>query len=366
MKRFIGMLFVSLTAVLFMFAQSLILRDPALYYPVAQSISELLHIYDTDMVMIVWQWVTYTVTLAPIIWVFYYSVLMVRKKGGFGPQLMFISIGALLLCTLISMLTNAQFYTGLFSKIVYWQVIPEKTRIPIVAITAFFSLLCLFLIYVNLYLPNIKANENTYFQTENLVKATTRYAGVWICAHGALLFVASLKSFLYAYNVVSLKDFILAIVPFSRSWLGVALVLLMEPLVHEIAFRGLIFEHLKKSVKPILAGIISSVLYAIWFDMLLGHGGLLIYAFFLGVLYCAIYHGTHRLRFAMLAHSYLNFLILFILGNMDKSILPVIPKLCQADKMLVKAAESNSPIMLLFSLVVMIGGVIIAKLFPVP
>jgi membrane protease YdiL (CAAX protease family) len=75
------------------------------------------------------------------------------------------------------------------------------------------------------------------------------------------------------------------------------------PIIEEIIFRGLIFDRLKKGMPVVLAAVISSLLFG------LAHGQIvwMIYAMFLGLALCYVYHKTGSIRTTIALHMGYNF-----------------------------------------------------------
>ncbi|NCC45190.1 MAG: CPBP family intramembrane metalloprotease, partial [Clostridia bacterium] len=85
-------------------------------------------------------------------------------------------------------------------------------------------------------------------------------------------------------------------------WLVILTIGLLAPIMEELVFRGLIFRRLKDWMNPILAIVMSAVLFGIY------HGNMVqfIYATLMGVMLAIIYHRTGTLWTAILAHVSAN------------------------------------------------------------
>ena len=92
---------------------------------------------------------------------------------------------------------------------------------------------------------------------------------------------------------------------------GLILYGIVAPLVEELVFRGIVFNGIKKLVKPLMAAVISAALFAY------GHVGFLqvAYAFVIGFMFAYVYHHTNKLYITIIMHSVIN-LVVYVLGKM--------------------------------------------------
>lgn len=94
--------------------------------------------------------------------------------------------------------------------------------------------------------------------------------------------------------------------------MGLILYGVVAPLVEELVFRGIIFNSIKKLVKPLMAAMISAALFAY------GHVGFLqtTYAFVIGFMFAYVYHHTNKLYIPVLMHSLINIMV-YLLGRLN-------------------------------------------------
>jgi membrane protease YdiL (CAAX protease family) len=85
-------------------------------------------------------------------------------------------------------------------------------------------------------------------------------------------------------------------------WLLILTVGVLAPIAEELVFRGLIFHRMKDWMNPVLAIILSSVIFGLY------HGNMIqfIYATLLGMILAVVYHRTGTLWIAILAHISAN------------------------------------------------------------
>lgn len=79
-------------------------------------------------------------------------------------------------------------------------------------------------------------------------------------------------------------------------------VVVLGPLCEEIVFRGLIYRRIRVYAGSHVGALVSSLLFGLY------HGNMIqfIYAFFLGLLVCAIYEKSRNLKVCVAAHAALN------------------------------------------------------------
>ena len=77
---------------------------------------------------------------------------------------------------------------------------------------------------------------------------------------------------------------------------------IIAPVIEELFFRGLIYGRLRQAMKPIVAILISSLLFGIF------HGNIVqgIYAFLIGFVLALVYEKTGALWLSMLGHALIN------------------------------------------------------------
>lgn len=90
----------------------------------------------------------------------------------------------------------------------------------------------------------------------------------------------------------------------SRHLGHVLSTVICAPIVEEVAFRGVIFEHLKRRMPLIPAIIISSLFFGLWHR----NPVQIFYTFFMGVIYAFAYAYTGKLLYPMLLHFLNNLL----------------------------------------------------------
>ena len=74
------------------------------------------------------------------------------------------------------------------------------------------------------------------------------------------------------------------------------------PVVEELIFRGLAYKRMREYASPLMAGITTSMLFAVF------HGNLVqgVYAFLLGALLCYVYEKYHSFWAPVLLHAAAN------------------------------------------------------------
>lgn len=94
--------------------------------------------------------------------------------------------------------------------------------------------------------------------------------------------------------------------------IGLILSGIIAPLVEELVYRGILFNGIKRLVKPFYAGVISSILFAY------GHAGLLqaVYAFIIGLVFAYAYHHTKRFWVPVMMHSVIN-IVVYLLSKAE-------------------------------------------------
>lgn len=350
MKRFIGLVLTSVLAALFMIIEISLLKDPSVYYSLSEFICQRLGLHGTNVVEFVCLWLIYIITAAPLLWAYFLSVLMVRKSG-LKTKGIILTVVVLVAATGVSLLTNTRLYYTWLSKLVYWEVETAHSRIPAIALNAGSCLIAILIIIALIYSPSVKANGNKWFETETLLKTCVRYLISFIFGYCVVIFAVSLRGVLLQYNLKDMPDLIEVMHPYTEGWLGVLLMVFVEPLVHGLAFRGLLFTHFKRCVSPVIAAFVSSFLYAYWYEFLPGYGGMGLYAFFLGILLCSVCNRANRLRFSMLVHGFANFLIFFMTGYFNDCPLGIARRACEVTRDMVEFARANSSFALLSCLV---------------
>ena len=86
---------------------------------------------------------------------------------------------------------------------------------------------------------------------------------------------------------------------------AVALVLhvaLLAPLAEEVAFRGLVYRHLRRSMVPVGATVISAAIFAVMHASL----GQSVWAFLLGIVAAFAYEQTRSVLTPVLIHGLFN------------------------------------------------------------
>jgi len=86
---------------------------------------------------------------------------------------------------------------------------------------------------------------------------------------------------------------------FTLMFLTVAIIV---PITEEMFFRGLIYGRLRQAMKPIVANLISSIIFGIF------HGNVVqgVYAFFIGFILALVYEKTNLLPLSILGHALIN------------------------------------------------------------
>lgn len=79
-------------------------------------------------------------------------------------------------------------------------------------------------------------------------------------------------------------------------------VAIIVPITEEMFFRGLIYGRLRQAMKPLVANLISSIIFGIF------HGNVVqgVYAFFIGFILALVYEKTDCLLLPILGHTLIN------------------------------------------------------------
>ena len=93
-------------------------------------------------------------------------------------------------------------------------------------------------------------------------------------------------------------------VPAWDSILDFVSAILIVPLAEEMAFRGVIFGELREKMHPIIAALISSLIFGI----LHGVSVHVVYAVFCGVALCMVYHYSESIWVSLTVHAVFNFI----------------------------------------------------------
>lgn len=313
MMRLIKGLFVTALSVLFVLAASYLSSNQLMFYEVSERLCGILRITDKNAILRFCVLIRYLVMLTPLLWTYYFSILVPRVKKPKKYPLV-LSLVALFGGAFVAMLPVTSLYYKIFSKICYWQVNPYFTRIPAVILNFIACAAAVVIIIKVAYYPAIKDKTDTWLTQAVFTKIAIRYICTAVLAHVALWFIISLKGILLYSLVGNMQDYILAAEEDSKYLFGIAAMLIAEPLVHELAFRGLIFQHLLKGVSAPFSAGISSLLYVFW----LRGSGMEPYMLLLGLLLCSVTFRTKRLRYAFYIHVGMNFLRFAYLKNADK------------------------------------------------
>lgn len=362
MKRLFHALFIAGLSAAFLFASTYLLNNQPMFYEASQRICGYIGVTDGVAIEKFCALIRYLITLTPLLWVFYFSVLLPRVNGWKKNISFLTSIGALVIGSFIAALPVTSFYFNIFSRIVYWDVDPYFTRIPVILLNLIACIAAMLLIYKKLYAPSIKAKNEKWLTGDVFFKTVARYGCIIALAHLGVWFIISLKGLLLSRFVGNMSDYILTAESDSRYFFGIVLLLIMEPLIDEVAFRGLIFEHLKKEITPGFAAVISSFLYALWH---LGMGaGLETYAFLMGLMLCSVYHRTRRLRFAIFVHMGMNFLRMLCLWNLEEKLFRPLSDIIILEKKLISYVIQNCAVGLAGSLLAIILILYVVKNVP--
>lgn len=351
MKRFFGTIFVGLMSGAFLFVQYFLRDFQSVFYQISEKICTGrfgLTSADKENVAIL---IRYIITCSPLLWGYYFSVQKARKAKG-KASMMVVAFAAMAFASFLGALIIPEFYYKVFAGLVYWKVDPDQTRIKMVILNIFVCVVAVVLMFVSLYLPEVKKNNDKWFQAEALGKTCGRYVCYAMLAHLIVWFMVSMRSILFDYWITELPDYIQMDASKMGLRSGLLLLFVVQPLLHELAFRGLIFEHLNKGMSPWLSMGISSLLYAVW----MGSLELFPYSFLFGIVMCMVYQRTLRIHFPILVHFGVNLIRYLLAGYKLPAILRVGGRISAVEERLFKLVCANSA----FSLLMAAGGICVA------
>lgn len=135
--------------------------------------------------------------------------------------------------------------------------------------------------------------------------------GLWLCL---LLFVylfgQCAATVIYNHMGDAAFDSYTAELSMTSTMLYIVLTLIIAPMYEELFFRGIVYRSAKQMIHPLVAAIISALLFAI------SHGTMIhmVPTFMLGMLLCIIYEHTNSIAYPILFHVLNNGLTLFFGG----------------------------------------------------
>ncbi len=357
MKRLINAVCITGISAIFILASTYLLQNQLIYYEVSERICGIIRITDQDTIEMCCVLIRHIVTCTPLIWVYYLSVLVPRVHG-WKKGTTVLSFSALIIGTFFAVLSVSSIYYDIFSKMVYWEVHPYYSRIPVILLNAAACGVGILLMFFSIYKPSIKKNSDKWVKTDVFIRTCSRYGLTVFLGHLAVWFAAALKSVFLNYRVGNLPDFIMAAEPYSKSLIGLLVLIFAEPLMQELAFRGLMFGHMKKGMTPQLAAVLSSALYVIFY----WRTGLSIYIFLLGLLLCSVYQRTERLRFSLFMHMGINIIKVIYIWGGEREFPRLINIGVSLERKLITMVSGNGAMALLSVLVLIVACLYCIKL----
>jgi membrane protease YdiL (CAAX protease family) len=209
-----------------------------------------------------------------------------------------VTILLLILADVVVILT-AGFVSGVYDPDHITETVPSASIIS----TIVFYVLTIFMMRRYVRFDQMRFGRDEHIWSAGKYILATVTAVCWGSVVSCLIGYAGLDRIFTRYGTA-----------YSTSFAGRNIILLilsvviLGPLCEEIVFRGIIYRRarLYTGVRP--GAVISSLLFGLY------HGNMIqfIYAFFLGLLLCAIYEKSKNLKVCIAAHAALNLWTIFL------------------------------------------------------
>lgn len=263
----------------------------------------------------------YFTTLLPVLAGYYLTVMRPRRfsETPYWNKKRASTAAAIVTMLLIfSLFTIPKFYFAFFSG---WEVsesTASKVFRLIVWINVALGIAGSILVACLAYIPSIAKCRPFHFPA--IRHSVARYAYCILLGLLSAVGYVFVLNILGTFNEEAVQAVIQAFSIDPNLVSGCIVMAIMAPFVEELAFRGLIFNNLKKYMPTWLAVGISSFFFGFWHNNL----GQLCACFCDGILFACVYQKTNRLRYAMLVHSVSNFSQCLSLAS-GTGLLPYIP-----------------------------------------
>ena len=329
------------------------------YFSVSETICKFLGIKSNE------EWrrgasiMAYLTTITPILYGYFLTVQRPRlfpAEGYWNKRRVITSASVLSLVTLLHLLSAKALYRALFPLSGVQGSFSGCMYDVVFLLNFIVAVAGLLLVLGGAYIPSILRHRREIFRGSRMAKSAGRYGlcvamGILIVIGGGLMLniAQAFTDEKLVRHLATSKD--------ENLITGVATMLIMAPLVEELAFRGLIFGRLKKDVPVWAAALFSAVCFGLW------HRNLPQFCYTLpaGIWLAFVYHQTGRLRYAMVVHGVCNVLEIWAFAVRAKYF-PYFPALYRFGQKLFSLSAPVSGV--LFAAVIAALVLTVWKLFP--
>ena len=301
----------------------------------------------------------YLTTVTPVLYGYFLTVQRPRlfpAEGYWTKKRMIVSASALSLVTLLHLLS---------ARRLYWAWIPGSSirgsftgemYNVVFLLNVFVAVAGLLLVVGAVYVPSVLRRSKEIFRGNRMAKSAGTYGlcvatGILIVIGGGLMLniAQAFTDEKLVQHLKTSKD--------GHLMTGIVSMLIMAPLVEELAFRGLIFGRLKKDVPVWAAALFSAVCFGLW------HRNLPQFCYTLpaGIWLAFVYHQTGRLRYAMVVHGVCNVLEIWTF-SLGAGYFPYLPFLYRFGQRLFSLSAPVSGVLLAVVIAVLV--LTVWKLFP--
>ena len=321
---------IAAAAILWLLFQIYIWNNQLQYLTISEKVCRSLGINSNTEWMRGCSVMAYLTTLPPVLFGYFFTVQRPRlfpSEKYWNRKRMLIASVVVVCSVVLSLFSVPRIYRELIPRSGVHNS-PQSWMFDAVFYTNIFvGLFGLLLVLAMALIPSVVRRRRQIFSGKSIAKSTARYGICLVAAVLTIVISGLVLNILQSFNKDAAQFVSKTFALDSRLITGIVAVVVMAPLVEELAFRGLIFGKLRNYVPLWTAFLFSAVCFGIWHRNL----GQFSYTLFMGLFFTAVYYQTGRLRYAMLVHGAGNLLSTLAFGPNGRY-LPHIPVLGKIQK----------------------------------